>query len=60
MRLDERADRRAQFVAALLALPEGPAAQRIRAGLAALRRRQDAVIAVLLGAGVLAMILHWR
>ena len=60
MRPDERADRRARIVAALLALPAGPAAQRIRAGLAALRRRPDAIVAVLLGAGVLAMILHWR
>jgi hypothetical protein len=47
-------------VAALRALPERPAAVRAREAIAALRRRPDAVLAVLLGVGVLAMVLHWR
>jgi hypothetical protein len=52
--------RRARIVAALRALPGRPAAARALEALAALRRRPDAVVAVLLGMGVLAMILHWR
>jgi hypothetical protein len=52
--------RRARIVAALRALPERPAAVRAREAIAALRRRPDAVLAVLLGVGVLAMVLHWR
>lgn len=62
MRPDElgSAVRRARVVAALLTLPDRPAAARIRRAVAALRRRPDTVVAVLLGAGVLAMILHWR
>lgn len=54
------AARRARIVAALRALPGRPEAARVRRALAALRRRPDAVVAVLLGAGVVAMILHWR
>lgn len=54
------AARRARIVAALRGLPARPAAARVREALAALRRRPDAVMAVLLGVGVLAMVLHWR
>jgi hypothetical protein len=60
MRPDDRAGRRARILAALEGLPDGPAARRVRAVLAGLRRRPDTVIALLLGVGVLAMILHWR
>lgn len=67
--------RRAKIVAALRALvpgpplprgagpgrglEAGPARERARAALAALRRRPDALVALALGAGVLAMVLHW-
>jgi hypothetical protein len=54
------AERRARIHAALRALPERPAAARLRRALAALRRRPDAVLAAVLAAGVVAMILHWR
>ncbi len=49
--------RRAKIVAALRALG---ASERTRGAWSALRRRPDPVVALLLGAGVLAMILHWR
>jgi hypothetical protein len=62
MRPDEllAALRRARIVAALRSLPDHPAATRTRHLLAALARRPDAVTAVLLGMGVLAMIIHWK
>lgn len=52
--------RRARIVAALRALPDRPAAARVRGALARLRRRPDAVLGVLLAMGVLAIVLHWR
>jgi hypothetical protein len=62
MRRDElvAALRHLAIVAALRTLPDRPAAARVRSALAALRQRPDTVIAVLLGMGVLAMVLHWR
>ncbi len=59
MRRDASGDalRRANIVAALRALG---AREKARRALAALRRRPDAVVAVVLVGGVLAMILHWR
>jgi hypothetical protein len=60
MSREDLRDRRARILAALRALPEQPAAARLRAALAALRRRPDAVLAVVLAVGVLAMVLHWR
>lgn len=54
------ASRRARIVAALRVLPDRPAAARALRALAALRRRPDAVMAILLGVGVIASILHWR
>jgi hypothetical protein len=52
--------RRARIVAALRALPESGVGGRVRRVLAALRARPDRIVALVLGAGVLAMILHWR
>ena len=60
MSREDLGDRRARILATLRALPEKPAAARLRAALAVLRRRPDAVMAILLAVGVLAMIIHWR
>lgn len=51
---------RARVAAALGAAAAHPLAARARAAVAVLRRRPDAVMAVVLFAGVLAMVLHWR
>ncbi len=57
---DAAAERRARIVASLRALPGGGLRAQAARALAAVRRRPDALLGVLLGAGVLAMILHWR
>ena len=57
---DELSARRDHILAALRALPDRPAVARAGRTWAALRRRPDTVVAVLLGVGVLAMVLHWR
>jgi hypothetical protein len=51
----------ARIVAALRALPDREGLRaRLRLAAAALARRPDTLLAVAVGVGVLAMILHWR
>jgi hypothetical protein len=52
--------RRAKIVAALRSLEAREAGSRARRALEALRRRPDAIVALVLGASVVAMIWHWR
>ena len=61
MRRDElvAALRRAKIAAVLRGLEASGARDRARRVWSALRRRPDAIVALVLGAGVLAMILHW-
>jgi hypothetical protein len=51
---------RRKVVAALGALATPTARARALRAWGEIRRRPDAVLALVLGAGVLAMVLHWR
>ncbi len=52
--------RRDGMVAALCAFAGPAACERARWAWAEVRRRREALVVLALGAGVLAMILHWR
>jgi hypothetical protein len=55
-----RRDLRGRIAAALRALASPAARDRAARLWGELRSRPDAILAVVLGAGVLAMVLHWR